>query len=231
VKSPLLLVFLFVIPGAYGFDIGITDGETSFQFIPEHNRAFYYSWEAALFNSVELNNMLTLRQGFALGQIADILDMSAHGSVEFAFPFFRPYVPVSLGLNYIYNGFPDWETNIHTLLPLFSLQWRYFGFFAGPSLRFTKFARDPVLFELIAAYSVYLNFYKTDDGEVGIGLSNFSDFSAENLGAFSFNLYNTFRIGGRIFITTKLNIAMSGNTARITSVYGASFTEGILFKW
>jgi hypothetical protein len=180
---------------------------------------------------VELNDTLIVKGGLTAGQVWDITAVNTHLSAEYRFPFFRKFLPLNLKAAYIYNGWPAWETYVHTLLPLAGLEWRYFGIFAGPALRYTFFAGDPPFFEPILAYSLYVNFYHTDDARIGMGFSNFDDFSAGNLASYSFSLNSRFRLTRLVSISGEVAIAMSGNVGRLTSVYGISCTQGIIFTW
>ncbi|MFP3042139.1 hypothetical protein LQZ19_10020 [Treponema primitia] len=227
----VLLLCLFFIKNAYGFDISITRAELGFGIIPEYNRSFYYSWDIMTTGSVEFNKNFILGSGVSMGQVEDIFDINTYINAEYGFPFFRPYVPMVLKIAYIYNGLPEYETHIHTLLPTFSFKWRYFGGSIGSTLRFTTFDKNPAIFEPIIAYSAYLNFYNTDDAVIGIGLSNYDDFNAANLGSYSFNLNNRIRITNLISLSNVVEIAMSGNVGHIVSVYGISYGGMIIFKW
>lgn len=130
-----------------------------------------------------------------MGQSWDILTLDAYGFTEAAVPFFRKYVPVNLKFAYTYNGLPDYETHIHTMLPLIQAGWRYFGFSIGETLRFTHFSDGPALFEPILT------------------------------------LTNRFRLTPLISIAGEMKIDISGNVGHLTSVYGLSFREGMIFTW
>jgi hypothetical protein len=225
------VVFFLVASKLYGFDISVTEARLGLGINPEYNRSFYYSWDIAAFGSIELNKSLVLGSGVSMGRTWDIFDINLQASAEYIFPFFRPYIPFHLKFAYLYNGLPDYKTNIHTLLPTGSLQWRWFGGSFGSALRFTAFDKDPPLFENILAYSAYVSFYNTEKTAIWLSLANFSDFAAENLGSYSFYLNNRFSITELVDITSEMEIAMSGNVGRIISVYGLALKEGIVFKW
>jgi hypothetical protein len=178
-----------------------------------------------------LDKSLVLWSGVSMGQTWDIFDINMQASAEYVVPFFRPYIPLHLKFAYLYNGLPDYKTNIHTLLPTVSLKWRWFGGSIGYTLRHTVFDRDPPLSETIVAYSAYVSFYNTEKTAIWLGLANFSDFASRNLGSYSFYLNNRFSITELIDITSAMEIAMSGNVGRIASVYGIALKEGIVFKW
>jgi hypothetical protein len=215
----------------YGFDLSVTEARLGLGINPEYNRSFYYSWDIAAFGSVELNKSFVLWSGVSMGQTRDIFDINIQASAEYIVPFFRPYVPLHLKFAYIYNGLPDYKTDIHTLLPTVSLKWRWLGGSIGYTLRYTSFDSEPPLSETILAYSMYVSFYNTEKTAIWLSLANFSDFVSRNLGSYSFYLNNRFSITELIDITSEMEIAVSGNVGHIASVYGIALKEGIVFKW
>jgi hypothetical protein len=214
-----------------GFDWGISGAELDLGFRGEHNRNMYFSWDLAASGFVELNGFLGFGAGLAAGQIWDIATVDAYAFAEAAPPFFRPYAPLTVGLAYIYNGLPAYETYAHTLLPQAGLDWRYLGGRLGLTLRYTRFGGSQVLAERILAYSAYLNFYHTEEAEVGIRVANFGNFFSNNLGSYFYAFYNRFRLNRRIGLLNELRIDLSGTSAYPTSIYGMSFRGGVIIIW
>jgi hypothetical protein len=225
------IIFCLLILPVPAFALELSGVELGLTVHPEYNRSMYFSWDAGVFGLLELNRSFVFEGGLALGQIWDIMDIDAHVSGEFAFPFLRDYVPMNVKLAYIYNGMPDYETHIHTLLPLFSINWRWLGGSLGQTLRFTRFAGNPALFEPILAYRVYVNFYHTEESEVGISLANFDDYAANNLGAYFYVFYNRVRLNPLVSLSNELRIDISGTSAYPTSIYGMSYRGGVIFTW
>jgi hypothetical protein len=215
----------------YGLDLELTRTEFGLGFQSEYNRSFHYSWDGSAFGLLEVNEALTVTGGISAGQIWDTPEINAYASAEFIFPFFRRYVPLGIKAGYIYNGLPGYETHSHTLLPLLLLHWKWFGFSAGMALRFTSFAGESALFEYVPAYSVDVNFFNMENAAAGIGVANFNTFEVRNLGSYVFRLYNRFRIGPHISVTGELEVVISGNVARLTSVYGIAYRKGLVFTW
>ena len=120
---------------------------------------------------------------------------------------------------------------MHTLFPQASLNWRWFDFAAGPVFRYTRFAGYPVLFEPLLAFSVRTAFYDSGVWTAGIRLTNFDDFTCNNLASWFLCLNNRFRVSPRLSVTGELKMDISGNVNRLQSVYGLSFRQGILFTW
>jgi hypothetical protein len=225
-----LVFFLLSASWDHGFGLSFTGTELEFAFLPGFNRGFYYSWDAAASGLLEINGCFTLSGGITLGKIRGEAAASVFSAAGYGlpFPFFRPYFPLHLKAAYMYNH--AFKVSTHILLPTASLQWRYFGFFLGPALRFTNFDGDS-LFEAVPAFLAYLNFYNTERAVSGISLGNIGDFNVRNLGAYSFYLYNRFSIIKRIAITSEMELAVSGNVGHITSVYGIAFKQGVVFTW
>lgn len=228
-KYGTLIFLLTVIIPLHGIEL--SGAEFGLGFHPEYTRSFHYSWDFFAFGRLELNDSFFLGAGIAAGKTWDVFDIDAYAFTEFAFPFFRKYLPVNVKFSYIYNGLPAYQTHIHTLLPVFSVNWRWLGFSAGETLRFTCFGGGPAIFEPILAYSVYVSPFNSPGADIRISLANFDDFTANNLGSYFFALNSRFAVGSFVSISSELKVAVSGNVGRITSVYGISVKQGIVFRW
>jgi hypothetical protein len=223
-----LFIFLFLLTGTLGFSLSLTGAEIEAAFRPEYNKSFYYSWDMAVSGSLELNGAFTFSGGIAQGKIRGEPATSLFAAAGYGLPFFRSYFPLNLKAVYMYNSV--FEQSTHILLPTVSMQWRYFGFFLGSTLRFTIIDEDS-LFEPSPAYLAYVNFFNTEEASGGIGLGNIGEFDVRNRGAYSFYLYNRFGVTKRISVTSGMEIAISGNVGHIASVYGMAFKQGVIFTW
>jgi hypothetical protein len=227
----LLIFLLFFVPKAYSFDVSITETELGFGIYPEYNLGFHFCWGISSFGSIELNNTTTMGAGISTGQTGSAFNINAYTDIEYTFSSLGPYVPLYIGARYLFNGLVEYETGVHTLLPLLSLRWRWFDVSLGATLRFTIFDFDFALFEKIFAYSIHMNFYNTETARIGFGLTNFGRFAAENPYVYSFFLDNKFHITERISISTEVKMILSGNVGELTSVYGTTLKEEVLFTW
>lgn len=232
IKIVILFHFLllFVPIYTYGLNLKITNAETGLLCHTEYNVSMHFSWDIAAIGMLELNDLLNFKCGVAVGQSWDIAAVDAYGSIEFHFPF-PGYIPLRIRTAYIYNGFPSYQIHTHTLIPLASLTWRYFGVSAGYKLRFTTSSTGPVLFEPIMAFSVFAYFLNTKSHIVGIGLANYDDFAGNNFSSYFFMLNNRSMLTEKIAISNELKVDISGNVGHLTSVYGISYRVGIIFKW
>jgi hypothetical protein len=122
------------------------------------------------------------------------------------------------------------EASTHTLLPTASVQWRYFSFCMGPALRFTLFDGNE-LRESALSFLAHVNFYNTEEAAGGLGLGNTDAFEVRHQGAYSLYLHNRFSIAKRVSIVSEMEVAISGNVGRSTSVYGLAFKQGVIFTW
>ncbi|MDR3343730.1 MAG: hypothetical protein LBT14_13325 [Treponema sp.] len=223
-----VILFLLLIQSLYGFDIKITGAELGLNYIPEYNRVFHYCWDIASFGSLELNNMLTFKGGIALGQTGRVFDIHAFGSSEAALP-----LPVHLYVKvaYIYNGIPDYNTGIHSLLPTLSLRGKWAGISVGPALRFTTFGDEPAVFEPIIAFSGFVNLIYTDPLRIGIGIANYSDFVSGNMGSYSINLNSLARLTKKISLVNELEVLQNGSVGLVSNFYGIVYKGGLLLQW
>jgi hypothetical protein len=227
-KRAAFLIFLVLGGTAYGFGISLTKAELECAFLPEYNRSFHYSWDMAASGLLELNGCFTFSGGITLGKIRGEQNTGAFTAADYGLPFFRSYFPLHVKFAYMYNAV--FEVPSHTLLPTLSVQWRYCCFFLGPAMRYTIFDGNS-LFEPVTAFLVYVNFYNTERAVAGISLGNTDDFEVRHQGAYSFYLYNRFSVAKRISIASEMELALSGNVGRITSVYGLTFKQGVIFTW
>jgi hypothetical protein len=199
--------------------------------VQNYNRGFYYFWDLTGFFSAEFNGNLRLDCAAALGQRGEIWGLTAAAGLEYGLPFFRPFVPLYLRARYLYDGLPAWETDTQSLIPSAALEWKWFGLSLGYTLRWTLFAGEAALFEPVLAYGVYGKLYAAEDSSISLRVSNFGDFYADNLGSVHLVLDNRFQITPGIQVKCDFDLVLSGNVKRIVSVYGVSFSEGIIFRW
>ncbi|MDR2470905.1 MAG: hypothetical protein LBD09_02190 [Treponema sp.] len=224
-----LLWTAVTVPPLFGLEL--SRAETGAGIHPEYSRSLHYSWDIFAFGLVELNRVLSFGGGAAAGQIWDQADLDLYLFTEYALPFFRTIVPLNLRFTYIYNGIPGYETRVHTLLPLASLNWRWFGFALGRTFRFTRFAGDPALYEPITAYSLHAVMLDTGEARAELGVANYDDFSSRNLGTFLVTVKSRVRIDPRLSLFNELSIDLSGNSGGLTSVHGISIREGVVIQW
>lgn len=233
-KSTYIVFFLLISGNVCGFTLKVTGAEVGLLFRPEFNLSSNYSWDIAAIGSLELNDQFVFKGGFTAGRIWDITAVNAQGSAEYNFPFFK-HVPLSLRAVYIYNGMPDYEMNIHSIIPFATFGLLYFGVeikaSVGYLMRFTAFRESPAVFEGILQYSIDVNFYNSEYGNIGIGFSNFDDFSARDLASYSFGLKSRLRLLSRIFIINELRIDLGENVARLSSIYAMVYKGGVVFSW
>jgi len=231
VKRIIFSVCFFIISGCiYSLNMEITGAEAGFLLHPEYNSSMHFSWDAGISAMIELNKLLVLKGGFAIGQSWDILALDTYVSAEQRIPFFN-FMPISLKTAFIFNSLPAYKINTGSLIPLAALTWRYFDASAGCNLRFTSFAEGPVLFEPIFAYSVAVNLYNTESHLVRLVFANYDDFTANNLEACFFKFQNRSGLTENIYISNELKIDISGNDWKLISVYGISCKIGVIYKW
>ena len=205
--------------------------ELGIGFHPEYTRSFHYAWDFFVFGRLQLPGNFTAGGGVAAGKIRDIVDVDAYAFAEYAVPFWEKYFPARIQFRYIYNGLPAYKTHVHTLLPLFSVNWRRFGFSLGETLRFTRFDGAPVSFEPILSYALYGILYTGPGAHIRLGIANGDDFTANNIGSWFVALRSRFAIGPAVFVISEVKVDISGNVRDLTSVYGISVREGIVFSW
>jgi hypothetical protein len=228
-KSLVCTLFaFFVSQSVYGLEIPAGSREFGLELEYQYNLGFAHCWNLSVFGSVEFNRFFLLKSGISAGYTGKVGNVNCFLLNRFSVPF---YTPLNIKLAYLYNGLPEYETNIHTMLPLFGLEWKYFGFSLGTSLRFTGFWEGDYLFEVIPAYSACLTFLSLKKVQAHIEWANFSDYEAGNLGSYEYRLKSMVRLTNHLSITNCFEIAMSGSISRLVSVYAYSYRGGVVFSW
>jgi hypothetical protein len=222
----LLLLLLF--QNAYGLEAPDSAREFGAELKLQYNLGFAYCTDFSVFGFLECNRFLLLGGGISAERIGNVFVINSFLSCRFSLPF---YTPLNVRLVGLYNGLPEYKTNIHTILPLAGLEWKYFGFSAGASLRFTGFWDDILLFEILPAYSVHVMFINFKKVQAGIEWANFSDYESGNLGSYVYRLKSRIRITDRLAVTSNFEILISGSISRIISVYGYAYKGGIIYSW
>jgi hypothetical protein len=221
------------VQGVHAFGVYITGLEAELDIKPEFNRAFYYCFDASLAGALELNNYLTLGGGLSLGGLGfatgeSTLAYNAFGKGEYRFPI---RFPLELKFSYIYNGMPDYKTDMHTMLPLVSSKWKWAGFSLGTTLRYTVFDQESPLFESTLAFLVFVNFINTEQVRAGLKAANFSDFLAGNMGAYFLNLNSSVKIGKRLYFINEIELYQAGSMGLTSNLYGVAYRGGIKYQW
>jgi hypothetical protein len=228
-KSVSAALFLFLlIQNVYGFEVPDGNREFGVELKLQYNLGFAYCTGFFVFGSVEFNRFFLLKGGISAGRTGNVFDINSFLLGRFSFPF---YTPLNVKLAYLYNGIPEYKTNIHTILPLAGLEWKYFGFSAGMTLRFTGFWDNVFLFEALPAYSVYVSFINFKKVRADFEWANFSDYESGNLGSYAYRLKSRVRVTDRLALTNNFEISISGSISRLVSVYGYAYKGGIIFSW
>jgi hypothetical protein len=212
----------------HGTEINITGKEACFYVTPEFNRAFLFCWDIAAVGNVTLNERYTIKSGFALGTVGINFDIKGFAGGEAA-PFAA--VPVSFGLDYQYNGVPEFENHIHSLKLLVSYKRKWAGVSVGHNFRFTSFFGETAVFEPNYACSVYVFFINNELFRLGLKAANFDEFTVGNIGAYFLNLNSMVRLNEKTSIINEIETRQSGSVALASNFYGIVYRGGVLFSW
>jgi hypothetical protein len=226
-RKKILFAFLCLVSGSCFAEI--TDKRLAFDIKPEFNRTFYFCWNVSTFGSVEFNRHFTLGTGISLGQMENLFNIQFFTKAEALLPFQR--LPLYTTLNYIYNGMPDYKTDIHGIIPTLSLRGRWAGITIGVSLRLTVYNQEPPIFEPILALASYVNFYNSEKVTIGLRVANFDDFLSGNMGAYSLNLNTRVRVSKTCSLINDLEIIQIGSVGLAANFYGLVYRGGVVFNW
>ncbi|MCL2270051.1 MAG: hypothetical protein FWC24_01780 [Treponema sp.] len=227
-KVLLALVFFLYLPDIHAFDIEITGKEIEGFARGEYNRGFYYYGEISSTGVVEFNDRYAVKSGISLGKTAFDADVKAFASVRFS-PLARK--PLHLTAAYIFNGLPEYKAYAHTILPAVFYNARRAGIGVGTCFRFTSFFSEPALFEAVLSLSSYFNFINRESLRIGITCANFNDFTARNMGAYTYALNTAVRINKNWTVINDVELIQGGSVAMSAAFYGVAWKGGAKFTW
>ena len=224
----LPLAFFLLAGNICALDIDTTGKEVGAYLGLEYNRNFYYYGELSIIGAVELNNRYTIKGGFSFGKTEYDTDIKSFIGARF-----NPLTdkPLNLSFSYIYNGLPEYDAHVNTLLPVVSYNTGRAGITIGTNFRLTSFLVEPAVFESMLAFSGYVNFINNEDLCIGISCANFDDFSAGNMGAYSLILNVSVCPNRNWSIINDIKLMQSGSVGLSANYYGLAWRGGARFKW
>ena len=225
-----IFIFLFFIAAhvSFGMDLKITGKEIEVFCSPEYNRALNFCWDLSTVGIVKLNDSNAVNAGLALGSVGTVFEIKGFAGGEIALPV---SIPLYIGLYYNYNGLPEYENHTHSIPLLFSYKGKRAGAVLGINSRFTSFLGEPPVFEPILCVSLYAFIYKTDILQFKIEVSNFNDFTYNNLGAYIIKLNNNINLNKRLSLINEIELHQSGSFTLVSNFYGVSYHGGVIFLW
>jgi hypothetical protein len=229
-KSLKIIIFIFLCSqGVHAQGINITGKEVEACLRGGHNRSFNFFEDVSIIGSVEMNSRYSIKGGFSIGSLDSALAIKAFTLAQFV-PFDKIDF-LNFSLAYIYNGLPNYDAHSHTILPLVSIAAKRAGIAVGTSLRFTSFIGEDAVFESILSFSCYVNFINSEMLRIGISLSNFNNFAANNFGAFTFAVNSQLRLNEHWAIVNDLELMQSGIDGFSAAFYGFAWRGGAKFSW
>ena len=209
-------------------DIEITDKKLEAYHKNEYNRSFNYYGELSTIGCIELNNRYAFKSGFSIGLAKGISDIKIFSSAGVE-PFRK--IPLNFSLIWNYNGLPEYETHVHTILPVISYNTDIAGIATGISLRFSSFYGESALFESVFSFSAYFNFVNNEKLLIGVSFANFNHFFAGNMGSYSLCLNSAVNINNRWSIINDIELKQSGSVGLSSNFYGVAWRTGAKFSW
>lgn len=210
---------------------GITAIEVQAFLGTEYNRSNYNNGKISLIAGIEFIDLIALHGGFLYGQSAAGTDLNSFLRTRCS-PFSAKYLsPLSFGVSYIYNGIPEYEVKMHSILPFVSYAAERAGISFGCSLRFTSFFEEKAQFESVLSFYGYVNFVMTETFVLGIGGGTFDDFNARNMAAIWFNLNANINLNKSFSIYNEIGLMQSGMDGLTATFYGFAWRGGVKYVW
>ena len=227
--SFLLLFCFFVLFSIYSLEITKIEADT---FIGSgFNRNFNYYGDISLTGAIELQNIIKFKCGILFGKNSNFYDINLFfnaGYSPFYLPFFR-YLGFSV--SYKFNLITEYESRLHSILPLLSFNTNRIGLSIGTNFRFFSFfGEKPQLESIISFYFCYY-FLLTKMISMNINIGNFNDFYVKNIGSYSLGVNTVININNNWSIINKFELMQSGGDVFSNTFYGISVKLGTRFSW
>ncbi|MDR0321236.1 MAG: hypothetical protein LBI28_07010 [Treponema sp.] len=227
-KLRIFFSFLLIFSLQNIFALEITEKEIEGYIRGEYNRTFNYYGDISVIGSVALDNLIKFRGGVALGKAEGMTDIAAFTGVGYS-PFLK--VPLSFSLYYIYNGIPEFENNIHSILPFISYNAKWAGISVGVNFRFTSFFDEIAQFDSVLTLYVYVNLVVIETLQIGLSAGNFNDFHAKNISAYSLAVNSLIKLDERWTAVIDLELMQTGGGGLSSTLYGIAWRGGVKFSW
>jgi len=227
-KKLLLLFFIIFLFNQNLNSLEITQIKAEGYFRGEHNRSAHFLSEVSAIGAVELENKYTFSGGLSIGITLIDTGINAFTKINYS-PFLN--LPLSFSVSYIYNGLLEYQTHTHSVFPLISYNADRAGISIGTNFRFSRFFGEKPQFESVFSFYGYFNFIKNDVLTLGIGLGNFNDFFAKNLGALSYYLNAEIQLNDNWQIINQIELMQSGMDGLSATFFGMAFRIGVKYTW
>ena len=225
----LLLPLLFIcFHNVYAINIEITNADVKAYIGGNYTRGSHFMGEIAGIGSAEINNAIGFRGGLSVGRTLIDTDINAFTGVKYS-PFEN--LPLSFSVTYIYNGLPEYEAHINSIVPFISFNARRAGFSLGANFRFSSHFGESAQFESVLSFYGCFNFINNDRILIGIGCGNLKDFHANNLGALSLNLFAEIPVSENIVLLNDFEYMQSGMDGLTATFYKMAFHSGVKISW
>ena len=205
----------------------MTEKEIEAYLRTEYTRSNIFYGELSVTGGIEFFDQLRANGGISIGRTdreTDINTFLRANYMPFSFP-------LGFSLAWIYNGIPEYDANVHTLLPFVSYGNSRFGVSVGLNFRFSSHFDEEAQFESVLTFSGYVNFLDTESLKIGISAGNFSDFYAKNLGAISLKLHAIVRLDSNWTIINEVELLQSGIDGFAANFYGFAWRGGAKYSW
>jgi len=223
-----MFIFFICVREIYALDMEITGKEAEARLGAEFTRSSHFNGDLSAAGAVELNGRLVFKTGLSAGRALDITDIKLFFNTRYRLTEKRP---LGVGLSWMYNGLPEYETHSNTILPVVYYDGKYWGAAFGFCFRFTGFFNESAVFESTLSGNIYANFINSERIRIGVSLANFNDFQARNFAFYSLNFNSAIRINRRLSILNELELMQSGGDGLTTAFYGIAVREGAKFAW
>jgi len=224
VLIPIILLLSFA--GAYSLEI--TEKEAEAFVRGEYNRGFNNYGDFSVIGGIELDSILKFRAGFSLGISLGDPDYSAFFNAKVS-PFKK--VPLSFSVMYVYDGIPEYESQMHSVIPLVSFGIDRAGISIGSNFRFASFFGEEPQFESVFSFRGFFNFIHNDTLRIGFSAGNLTEFNAKNMGAMSLSFDVSVLLGENWTIINSLELLQSGLDGFTSTFYGIAWRGGARFSW
>jgi len=208
--------------------IKITNLEAELFLNGDFNRTSIFVGSISAAGKIEFNDRLAIKEGVSLGMTQYINNIKSFTNVTYRI---LADWPLDFKAAWVYNGFPEYETHSHAIVPIIAWNGKYFGISVGYGARFTSFFGEIPLIEHMLPMGIFVNFLNNEKICVGMSLANYTDFQIDSFIAFALAAKVSVKVNEHFTIINELELRQSGADGLTNIVHGVVWKGGAKLSW
>lgn len=231
----LAVLFFICSSAAADGDFSITDFETKAELTVRYDKAFQYTYGADALLFIELNNAISIYNGLSYNLNNTYTEYTASLEIGINLGIIAPRIELlnyfSFNILYLFDSIPEYNVDIHSVIPYFSLNLSRFGVSFGPQMRWNNYFKEFTRYETIYNYMIRINLIKHNKINVDFAWGNFDYFYAGSYGEDYIRFVGTYIFNDKLRLSCTIDLYQAGRQGGTASLFGFSFKSGVIIKW